>query len=505
MTTTAAQQVALDNALVPLEKRVKIGKCNMRIDPAKTQKEPTYQVVLDALVLTTCYPAFLITADICPRLPTKEFDALHQMKKLSPSLRNLATNETLNLSLKLLLIICTNLGEPLQQSSTSAYLGKLQRSQEARKDVLSQIHKAIIHHFITKAKSISMRNKMFMHTAQDNSILVPIRFVSKSDDFQVYGALLPNRMANHKMLDSDAYKTYLAYTTGATSPKMKRKFKKPTSHSNKRTLVTIEEEEPESAKKDKLKKALVKAKRSKGIKLLSDAALLKETQLKKALKRSKRETSIRQAGGSSEGADIESEVPDEPKGKSIDTSDGTGLKPGFPDVSKDDEEVQESDDEPQHADDERTDSENQETNDDEEETEDEFIHTPPNYVPTCGKLEGGAGSSGAVDKGHRNTAVENVVENESHFSLEVVDQDLSPLVMFTIHLKSEQGKRVVRSQWRKRVGKGKVEFMGGIGGGSFANHSMVAKDSLGGDGFVIDGGRSPSTSSRDGEDGGVEN
>ncbi|GJY62875.1 hypothetical protein Tco_0464335 [Tanacetum coccineum] len=117
MTTTVAQQVALENALVPLEKRVEIGKCNMRIDPAKTQKESTYQVVLDALALTTCYPAFLITTDvseiymhqfwftinkhdssyrfkigkkrftidmevfreifqICPRLPTQEFDAL---------------------------------------------------------------------------------------------------------------------------------------------------------------------------------------------------------------------------------------------------------------------------------------------------------------------------------------------------------------------------------------------------------------------------------------------
>ncbi|GJU04538.1 ribonuclease H-like domain-containing protein [Tanacetum coccineum] len=35
MTTTSAQQVALDNALVPLEKRFKIGKCNMRYDPAR--------------------------------------------------------------------------------------------------------------------------------------------------------------------------------------------------------------------------------------------------------------------------------------------------------------------------------------------------------------------------------------------------------------------------------------------------------------------------------------
>ncbi|GKE14375.1 hypothetical protein Tco_1421952, partial [Tanacetum coccineum] len=43
--------------------------------------------------------------------------------------------------------------------------------------------------------------------------------------------------------------------------------------------------------------------------------------------------------------------------------------------------------------------------------------------------------------------------------------------------------------------------MRGIGGGSFTKRSMVVKDGLGGDGFVIDGGRSPSTSSKDREDG----
>ncbi|GJR54950.1 hypothetical protein Tco_1405471 [Tanacetum coccineum] len=32
--------------------------------------------------------------------------------------------------------------------------------------------------------------------------------------------------------------------------------------------------------------------------------------------------------------------------------------------------------------------------------------------------------------------------------------------------------------------------MGGIGGGSFAKRSMVAKDGLGGDEFIVDGGRS---------------
>ncbi|GJV36198.1 hypothetical protein Tco_1408675 [Tanacetum coccineum] len=98
-------------------------------------------------------------------------------------------------------------------------------------------------------------------------------------------------------------------------------------------------------------------------------------------------------------------------------------------------------------------------------------------------------------------AVKNVIENESHFSLEVVDQDLSSLAIFTKHFMGEQRKRVVSSG----VGEGKEEFIGGIGGGSFAIRSMVAKDGLGGNGLDFDGGRSPSTSSRDGEDGGLAN
>nr|GEY98087.1 retrovirus-related Pol polyprotein from transposon TNT 1-94 [Tanacetum cinerariifolium] len=62
--TTKAQQIALDNALVTLENQRVIRKCNMGINPGMKPKEPTYQVALDALTLTTCYPAFLITAEV---------------------------------------------------------------------------------------------------------------------------------------------------------------------------------------------------------------------------------------------------------------------------------------------------------------------------------------------------------------------------------------------------------------------------------------------------------
>ncbi|GJU53782.1 hypothetical protein Tco_1227496, partial [Tanacetum coccineum] len=72
-----AQQVTLNDALVAPEDRVENGKCNMRIDPTKTQKEATYQVVLDTLTLLPCYNAFLIIT-IVPEIymhqvPNQEF------------------------------------------------------------------------------------------------------------------------------------------------------------------------------------------------------------------------------------------------------------------------------------------------------------------------------------------------------------------------------------------------------------------------------------------------
>nr|GEY26498.1 hypothetical protein [Tanacetum cinerariifolium] len=64
MNPVAAQQVALDNALVTLEKRLNIVKCNARIKFNKLQREEPYKVTLDALKLSPCYPTFLITAEV---------------------------------------------------------------------------------------------------------------------------------------------------------------------------------------------------------------------------------------------------------------------------------------------------------------------------------------------------------------------------------------------------------------------------------------------------------
>ncbi|GKE57415.1 hypothetical protein Tco_1496600, partial [Tanacetum coccineum] len=60
------------------EKRLEIRKCNGRLNPGKTQREPTFQVVLDALALTPCYCEFLTTADVLEVYMHQLWDSIHK-------------------------------------------------------------------------------------------------------------------------------------------------------------------------------------------------------------------------------------------------------------------------------------------------------------------------------------------------------------------------------------------------------------------------------------------
>ncbi|GJU99942.1 hypothetical protein Tco_1329213 [Tanacetum coccineum] len=312
MATTAAQQIALDNALVAPEKR------------------------------------------ICPRLPDQEFDKPPSEEEIISFIKELG------------------------------HTGKIKN-----------ITAVVVDH---------MHQPRIAFTAIINKCL--------NEDTQVYGALIPTLMTTPKIQDSPAYQTYLAFATGAATPNTKRIYKKPATPMIKTKTISPEETPSKKkyapAKKDvssknPLRKQLtgvqirdtpdvsVSKKKvpsttdtSKGSKLLSDAALLEEAQLKKFPKKSKQETNIYQAGGLSEGVDLESEVIDEPKGKSSDKSEGTGLKPGVLDVSKVDSfesEYESWGDSGDEANEQEFD--NPRTSDDKEETQDdEYVHTPEDYVPT---------------------------------------------------------------------------------------------------------------------------
>ncbi|GKF50756.1 hypothetical protein Tco_0147223 [Tanacetum coccineum] len=155
--------------------------------------------------------------------------------------------------------------------------------------------KIIIHHFLKKDKSISMRNRMFMHTARDDSLLGTMRFVSRHEDAQTYGAILPKAMTNQAMLDSVAYKTYYEITSRAEPLKSKKPKTKSDSAisseetpSKKKPTKTKKDipskKKPASKPKPTKKKAPVKADKGKGLNVLSEVALSEAAQLKEATK-----------------------------------------------------------------------------------------------------------------------------------------------------------------------------------------------------------------------------
>ncbi|GJS54583.1 retrovirus-related pol polyprotein from transposon TNT 1-94, partial [Tanacetum coccineum] len=72
MDITRAEQIALDDALVAPDNRLKIGKSNFRLSSDLKSQEATFQVVYDVLKLTPFYKAFQITADV-PEIYMQEF------------------------------------------------------------------------------------------------------------------------------------------------------------------------------------------------------------------------------------------------------------------------------------------------------------------------------------------------------------------------------------------------------------------------------------------------
>nr|GEW32543.1 hypothetical protein [Tanacetum cinerariifolium] len=64
MDTTIDQQVAMDEALVPHTKRLRIERSNFRLLSDIKSKESILQLVYDVLRLSPFFKAFLVTADV---------------------------------------------------------------------------------------------------------------------------------------------------------------------------------------------------------------------------------------------------------------------------------------------------------------------------------------------------------------------------------------------------------------------------------------------------------
>nr|GEW08545.1 hypothetical protein [Tanacetum cinerariifolium] len=81
--------------------------------------------------------------------------------------------------------------------------------------------KVIIHHFMSKDPSIPRRNKVNWHHVRDDHMFSIIKLVSRHQNTQQFGALLPIELTNEEIRNSNAYKEYYAVATRAAPPKPK--------------------------------------------------------------------------------------------------------------------------------------------------------------------------------------------------------------------------------------------------------------------------------------------
>ncbi|GKB50658.1 hypothetical protein Tco_0901411 [Tanacetum coccineum] len=296
MTSITAQQTKLDLELVLKENRLDIGKCNGRIPRGLKPKEETFQVVLDALALTPCYLAFLITADvpeICPRVPDHDFDALPFEEDTISFLRDLGHTGVIN---SLNDVVIDQMHQPWR-----TFAAIINRSLSGKTSGIDKLPS------------------------------------------QIYEAVLPECLTSPKMKESKAYKTYLGYATSEVPPKVARKFKKASPSKKESELVPGDEEPVKKGKRLKTpaKKSASKlaTDHGKGIELLSDIALSEKAQMKEVRKKSLKD--FHKTHPSSSGT-IAEKPPSVEKITPTVTSEGTGDKPGVLDVTNDDSSESES-------------------------------------------------------------------------------------------------------------------------------------------------------------------
>nr|GEW55870.1 hypothetical protein [Tanacetum cinerariifolium] len=192
--------------------------------------------------------------------------------------------------------------------------------------------KVIIHHFISKDPSIPRRNKVNWHYVRDDFLFSMIKVVSKHQNTQQYGAMLPIELINDDIRNTKEYKDYYAFATGEAVPKPKASIKRKRSDSD--TSITPPTATPTLKPTDAATprltatakgKQLAKATKAKSLSAPSEVARTKTQQLKIVLKRSRQQMHISQPGGSGTyegtGADDQGKDGDDDEGDDGDESD----------------------------------------------------------------------------------------------------------------------------------------------------------------------------------------
>nr|GEV32454.1 hypothetical protein [Tanacetum cinerariifolium] len=513
MDTAINQQVAMDEALVPHAKRLKIGRSNFRLLSDIKSKESTLQLVYDVLYLCPFFKAFLVTADV-PEIYMQEFWATATVHHHAIRFKMDNKKYIVNLeSFRDMLHICPRVHgqsfvEPPFEEEILAFIHFLGHSAAIRKltdvninklyqpwrsfaaiinkyltgkssgydslrlsqaqilwglyhkrnvdyaylmweDFVYQVEhknhkksnemyyprytKVIIHHFMSKDSSIPRRNKVNWHYVRDDHMFSTIKLVSRDQNTQQFGALLPIELTNEEIKNSNTYKEYYAVATGAAPPKPKASVQKTRSSFDTTITPLTAAVGPRLTISQKGKQA-AKTSKAKSLSALSEVAMIEAQQLKLVTKRSLQQMHISQASGS--GAD--EGTGDDDKGNDGDgdeEDEGNDGKEGNDD--DDDQEVKkddEKDDEEEGGDDEQ--EYNEEKSD--EETRDEESFDPIPKTPENSNDEGnGRGIQATLEVGDLHVTLTLVNPDGQHQSSSVSSQFITSMLNPTLNVGME--------------------------------------------------------------------
>nr|GEZ57007.1 hypothetical protein [Tanacetum cinerariifolium] len=162
-----------------------------------------------------------------------------------------------------------------------------------------------------------------MYYPRDDQMFTTIKLVSRHQNTQHFGVMLPVELTNEDIRNYEAYKEYYAVASGAAPIKTKASVRKTKSSSD--TTIT-----PPTAAGTRLStsakgKQPAKASKAKGLTVLSEVAMTEVEQMKLAMKRSLQQTHISHASGSG-------------------AYEGTGIIPGDVDDQDDDDQDDNYDD-----------------------------------------------------------------------------------------------------------------------------------------------------------------
>nr|GEZ73240.1 hypothetical protein [Tanacetum cinerariifolium] len=273
MDTTIDQQVAMDEALVPHAKRLRIGRSNFCLLSNIKSKESTIQFMYDVLRLCLFFKACLATADvleiymrefwatttvlesfremlhICPRLPHQPFVEPPFEEEILAFLCFLGHSAVIR---KLIDVNINKLHQPWRSfaaiinkclTGKSSGYNSLRLSQA--QILLGLYHKRNVNYsylmwedFVYQVEHKDSKKSNEMYYPRFTKVIIH-HFMSKDPSIprtHKFGALLPIELTNDEIRNSNAYKEYYAVATGVAPPKPKASVQKTRSSSD--TTIT---------------------------------------------------------------------------------------------------------------------------------------------------------------------------------------------------------------------------------------------------------------------------